>query len=51
MFGGLIGLGLVLLIIGLIVKAASVLVTIGIVLIVVGLVVWLVSAFSNRGGL
>ena len=47
MFGGLIGLGLVLLIIGLLIKAASVLVTVGIVLIVAGVIWWIVTAFTG----
>ena len=50
LFGGLIGLGILLLILGLIFKAVSVLVTIGIILIVVGLIWWVVTAFSGRAG-
>lgn len=50
LFGGIIGLGILLLIIGLIFKAVSILVTIGIILIVVGLIIWLVSAFTGRNG-
>lgn len=50
MFGGIIGLGILLLILGLIFKAVSILVTIGIILIVIGLIIWLVSAVTGRGG-
>lgn len=50
MFGGLIGLGILLLIIGLIFKTVSILVTIGLILIVVGLAIWLWSAFAGPRG-
>ena len=48
--GGLVALGVVLLIIGLIVKAASVLFTIGLILVAIGLIWLVVSYFGGRRG-
>ena len=47
-FTGLIFVGLVLLLIGVFVKAASVLFTIGLILLIVGVVWWLFTLFTNR---
>ena len=47
-FTGLIFVGLVLLLIGVFVKAASILFTIGLILLIVGIVWWLFTLFTGR---